>query len=110
VLALLDERRNNLVTQQPTCLVNQLHALLRDLLPGGARADSSGGVPLLKATPLNVRHVTSAAGQLGCQAKPRGCLAVSDITADSVACRARRRLESAKPGIFRQLPRSLVIG
>jgi transposase len=34
VLALLDERRDNLVTQR-TRLVNQLHALLRDLLPGG---------------------------------------------------------------------------
>jgi transposase len=35
VLALLDERRNNVVTQ-PTRLVNQLHALFRELLPGGA--------------------------------------------------------------------------
>jgi transposase len=35
VLGLLDERRNNVVTQR-TRLVNQLHALLRDLLPGGA--------------------------------------------------------------------------
>lgn len=35
VLALLDERRVNLSTQR-TRLVNQLHALLRDLLPGGA--------------------------------------------------------------------------
>jgi transposase len=38
VLALLDERRNNVITQR-TRLVNQLHALLRDLLPGDARAD-----------------------------------------------------------------------
>ncbi len=38
VLVLLDERRNNLVTQR-TRLVNQLHALLRDLLPGGADTD-----------------------------------------------------------------------
>jgi transposase len=35
VLALLDERRDNMVTQR-TRLINQLHALLRDLLPGGA--------------------------------------------------------------------------
>lgn len=35
VLALLDERRSNLVTHR-TRLVNQLHALLRDLIPGGA--------------------------------------------------------------------------
>ena len=35
VLALLDERRNNVVTQR-TRLVNQVHALLRELLPGGA--------------------------------------------------------------------------
>ncbi len=38
VLALLDERRNNLVAQR-TRSVNQLHALLRDLVPGGARTD-----------------------------------------------------------------------
>ena len=35
LLALLDERRDNLVAQR-TRLVNQLHALLRDLVPGGA--------------------------------------------------------------------------
>jgi transposase len=35
VLALLDERRTN-VTAQRTRLVNQLHAVFRDLLPGGA--------------------------------------------------------------------------
>jgi transposase len=35
VLALLDERRDNMVTHR-TRLINQLHALLRDLLPGGA--------------------------------------------------------------------------
>jgi transposase len=34
VLALLDERRTNLTTQR-TRLVNQLHAVFRDLLPGG---------------------------------------------------------------------------
>jgi transposase len=38
VLALLDERRNNVVTQR-TRLVNQLHALFRDLMPGGAPTD-----------------------------------------------------------------------
>lgn len=38
VLGLLDERRDNLVTHR-TRLVNQLHALLRDLLPGGADTD-----------------------------------------------------------------------
>jgi transposase len=40
VLALLDERRGNLTTQR-TRLVNQLHALLRDLVPGGAKTDLS---------------------------------------------------------------------
>src|SRR5215212_5994117 len=40
VLALLDERRDNLITQR-TRLVNQLHALLRDLIPGGAPTDLS---------------------------------------------------------------------
>jgi transposase len=38
VLGMLDERRLNL-TQQRTRTVNQLHALLRDLLPGGAPTD-----------------------------------------------------------------------
>jgi transposase len=38
VLALLDERRGNVITQR-TRLVNQLHALLRDLIPGGAPTD-----------------------------------------------------------------------
>ncbi|GAA4897833.1 transposase [Actinomycetospora straminea] len=38
VLALLDERRANLVAQR-TRSVNQLHALLRDLVPGGGRTD-----------------------------------------------------------------------
>ena len=36
MLALLDERRTNVTTQR-TRLVNQLHAVFRDLLPGGAR-------------------------------------------------------------------------
>ena len=38
VLGLLDERRTNLSTQR-TRLVNQLHALLRELVPGGAPTD-----------------------------------------------------------------------
>ncbi len=38
VLALLDERRSNLTTHR-TRLVNQLHALLRGLIPGGACTD-----------------------------------------------------------------------
>nr|WP_181391861.1 hypothetical protein [Pseudonocardia dioxanivorans] len=37
-LALLDERRANLVSHR-TRLINQLHALLRDLVPGGAATD-----------------------------------------------------------------------
>jgi transposase len=36
VLALLDERRSNLITQR-TRLINQLHALLRDLFPAAHR-------------------------------------------------------------------------
>ncbi|SNR96925.1 Transposase [Haloechinothrix alba] len=38
VLAMLDERRTNL-TQQRTRTVNQLHAVLRELLPGGVATD-----------------------------------------------------------------------
>jgi transposase len=38
VLVLLDERRDNVITQR-TRLVNQLHALLRDLIPAGAPTD-----------------------------------------------------------------------
>lgn len=38
VLALLDERRDNVTTHR-TRLVNQLHALMRDLVPGGAPTD-----------------------------------------------------------------------
>jgi transposase len=43
VLALLDERRDNVITQR-TRLVNQLHALLRDLVPGGAPTDLTASV------------------------------------------------------------------
>jgi transposase len=38
VLGMLDDRRANLVAQR-TRSINQLHALLRDLVPGGARTD-----------------------------------------------------------------------
>jgi transposase len=38
VLRMLDERRTNL-TQQRTRTVNQLHAVLRELLPGGVSTD-----------------------------------------------------------------------
>jgi transposase len=43
VLALLDRRRDS-VTAHRTRLVNQLHALLRDLAPGGAPTDLTGPV------------------------------------------------------------------
>jgi transposase len=43
VLAMLDERRDNVTTQR-TRLVNQLHALMRDLVPGGAPTDLSATV------------------------------------------------------------------
>ncbi|MBA2312088.1 MAG: transposase, partial [Actinobacteria bacterium] len=43
VLALLDERRDNLIAQR-TRLINQLHALLRDLMPGGAPTDLTAAV------------------------------------------------------------------
>ena len=43
VLALLDERRSNVTTQR-TRLVNQLHAVFRDLLPGGAPKSLTGTI------------------------------------------------------------------
>lgn len=43
VLALLDERRDNVTTQR-TRLVNQLHAVMRDLVPGGAPTDLNAAV------------------------------------------------------------------
>ena len=55
VLALLDERRANLVTHR-TRLVNQLHALLRDLVPGGAPT----------------RLTTASAGRLLATVRPAG--------------------------------------
>jgi transposase len=42
VLGMLDERRTNL-SRQRTRTVNQLHALLRELLPGGAPTDLTAG-------------------------------------------------------------------
>lgn len=51
VLAMLDERRTNL-TQQRTRTVNQLHAVLRELLPGGV------------ATDLTADQAASAVGKL----------------------------------------------
>lgn len=44
VPALLDERRSNLITQR-TRLVNHLHALLRELIPGGAPTRLSATAP-----------------------------------------------------------------
>lgn len=43
VLAMLDERRGNVTTQR-TRLVNQLHAVMRDLVPGGAPTDLTAAV------------------------------------------------------------------
>ena len=43
VVALLDERRNNVTTQR-TRLINQLHAVMRDLVPGGAPTELSAAV------------------------------------------------------------------
>ena len=43
VLCLLDERRSNL-TRQRTRLVNQLHTVFRELLPGGARKHLSAAL------------------------------------------------------------------
>ena len=43
VLGLLDERRTNVMMQR-TQLVNQLHAVFRDLLPGGAPKDLTARV------------------------------------------------------------------
>ena len=56
VLALLNERRDNVTTQR-TRLVNQLHALLRDLIPGGGPAD------LTAAAATRLLATVRAAGQ-----------------------------------------------
>jgi transposase len=55
VLAMLDERRTNL-TQQRTRTVNQLHAVLRELLPGGASTDLSADQAA--AVPGRIRPVS----------------------------------------------------
>ena len=73
VLALLDERRDNVITQR-TRLVNQLHALLRDLLPGGARTDLTAAA----AAQLLARVRQGRAGRDRPQAtRPRPCKARS---------------------------------
>ena len=51
VLRMLDERRTNL-TRQRTRTVNQLHALLRDLLPGGAPTDLTADRAAALLTPI----------------------------------------------------------
>jgi transposase len=56
VLKMLDERRRNL-TGQRTRSVNQLHALLRELLPGGARTDLTAehaALALARVRPVSV--------------------------------------------------------
>jgi transposase len=67
VLALLDERRANLAAQR-TRLVNQLHALLRDLVPGGADTD---------LTPAHATRVLAGVRPVG----------TAEITRKLVACR-----------------------
>lgn len=57
VLKMLDERRTNL-TQQRTRTVNQLHAMLRDLLPGGAPTDLTA--TRAKAAITGLRPATQA--------------------------------------------------
>ena len=75
VLAMLDERRDNVVTQR-TRLLNQLHALLRDLLPGGAKTDlSAAAAAAVLANVRPVGPVETARKQL-CRdvvAEIRGC-------------------------------------
>jgi hypothetical protein len=73
VLALLDERRDNVITQQ-TGLINQLHALLRGLVPGGA--------------PTNLRR--------RCCIKPMGALAMHR---SGEMCPFRHLRNRSKPGI-----------
>lgn len=63
-LALLDERRTNLITGR-TRLINQLHALWRDLVPGGARTDLTAmAASRLLATVRPVGPVEAARKQL----------------------------------------------
>ena len=63
MLALLDERRTNVTTQR-TRLVNQLHAVFRDLSPGGAPKGLTATTRLWAAG----RHPASWAGRGGPQA------------------------------------------
>jgi transposase len=64
VLALLDERRANLAAHR-TRLVNQLHALLRDLIPGGADTDlTAAGAARVLAAVRPVGPVEAARKQL----------------------------------------------
>lgn len=65
VLALLDERRDNVITQR-TRLVNQLHAVMRDLVPGGAPTDLTAAVASRLLTAVRpVGAVEIARKQLG---------------------------------------------
>lgn len=65
VLALLDERRDNVITQR-TRLVNQLHAVMRDLVPGGAPTDLTTAVASRLLTAVRpVGAVEIARKQLG---------------------------------------------
>ena len=65
VLGLLDERRTNVMTQR-TRLVNQLHAVFRDLLPGGAPKDLTATIASgLLAGVRPVGPVEAARKQLG---------------------------------------------
>ncbi len=64
VLALLDERRDNVTTQR-TRLSNQLHALLRDLVPGGAATHlTATAASRLLTTVRSVGPVEAARKQL----------------------------------------------
>jgi hypothetical protein len=60
---------------------------------------SSGGIALLKATPLNLGHVTVV--DLGVKPSLDGCLAVSNMTADSVACWALAAVPPPVQGVNR---------
>jgi len=57
VLAMLDERRTSL-TQQRTRTVNQLHAVLRELLPGGASTDLSADLAAAALSRIRPKHHT----------------------------------------------------
>lgn len=66
VLGLLDERRDNVVTQR-TRLVNQLHALLRDLLPGGANTDLTAAAASAVLTSVRPAGLAEAARKQLCR-------------------------------------------